>query len=129
DRPGTVCESAGKPLLGVALGPAAAGGMLCAFTSGEGWFATPVGRAAVAPGAGGLGPPRSLGPGELLRLEPDPAAEPSKEAAGFWGWFRTAEGYELRHLSPAGEPDRGPIRPLGSPSSEPKLARAELAVG
>src|SRR6185295_11116607 len=38
DRPGTVCESAGKPLLGVALGPAAAGGMLCAFTSGEGWF-------------------------------------------------------------------------------------------
>ncbi len=130
DRPGTVCEAGGKPLLSVELGSAAAGGVLCAFTSVDGWLATAVGRAATAPGAGAIGPPRPLGPGELLRVEPDPAVDPASGGAGFWSWFKTDAGYELRHLGPAGDPDRDPLRPFGTaPAQEPKLARADFAVG
>jgi hypothetical protein len=142
DRPGTVCEAGGKSLSGIELGPAAVGGVLCAFASGDGWLATTAGRAASVPGAGGLGPPRVMGTGELQRLEPDLSAESTGDAAGFWAWFRTDGGYELRHLSAAGEPDRAPIRPLdatpvtatsvsgtATSTSSAKLARADIAVG
>lgn len=119
DRPGTVSMT-GSPPVAVGLGAAPRGGVLCAFDGGDAgdrWLATVVGKGA-PPALAGPGSTRACGAGSLERLESD-------LADGFWAWFRTSDGPELRHLSSTGEPDRPPIRlavstePPGSGSSSP----------
>ena len=110
DRPGSVTAPGPKPAIAVELGASRDGGVLCAQTSGDGWIATVFGRSAESSRAGAPSPGLGLGAGELERFEAD-LFGPS---GGFWSWFRTQEGYELRHLDGRGDLDRSVLRPLAT---------------
>jgi hypothetical protein len=116
DRPGVVNVETSKAQPGVRLAVEKGGGLLCAWKVGDRYFATALGQAPDPSRKAAEGSARSCGEGILETLE-------SASEGGFWALVKLEGIFELRHLSPAGEPDRPAIRPFDETVSVADIAR------
>jgi len=116
DSPGIVntATSAAEP--GVRLAVEKGGGLLCAWKTHDRSVATALGQAPDPSHRMPEGAARNCGDGTPTRLVSDPAG-------GFWALFQSAGSFDLRHLSPAGEPDRAASKPVDDALSGADLAR------
>ena len=97
---------------GVRLCVERSGGLLCAWKSGDRSLCKLLARGRAESLRADA---RSCGDGVLEKVEPDPHG-------GFWALVALDAGFELRHLSPSGEPDRPPVRPFGDAVTGADLA-------
>jgi hypothetical protein len=97
---------------GVRLGVEKAGGLLCAWKAGDRSLCKSLARGRAGSANADA---RSCGDGRVETFATDPNG-------GFWALVALDASFELRHLSPTGDPDRPPVRPFDEAPVEADLA-------